>query len=518
MLPKPLIRLGVNLLTRRTHAKLHARGTAIPSQEKTYKTLIAQLARGSFPRADGITPNLPYETFRATVPLRTYEGFTAPIEQMKRGAADVLLPGRCAHYAVSSGTTAGRTKYLPITDGMFRHFSRAGLDSLLYYTARTGHNRVFRGKHLFLGGATTLTPIAEAKPFDAVAGDLSGLTALKMPAWVDQHIYEPGQTIAQLSDWPEKLRAIAARTATRDITLVAGIPSWLLILAETLRTHTGKPADAPLNQIWPHLECCIHGGVPIAPFIDELRAAFGPQINFHEVYPASEGFIATQDADASAGLRLMTDVGLFYEFLPLRDYDESNLASLGPKAVPLSGVQPGIDYALVMTTPAGLYRYVIGDVVRFTSIEPPRLVYAGRTKLQLSAFGEHVIEKELTDALALICNQNNLTLSNFHVAPIFADTARGQTRGRHHWIIELKNETSPPAETLAAQLDAELIRLNDDYEAKRKGGGLEPPLITLVAAGTFEKWLRSKNKWGGQNKTPRCRSDREIADQLLGAL
>ncbi len=517
MLPKPLIRLGVNILTRRTDARLRATGNALPAQEKTYKNLVAQLAQGSFPRADGIAAGLPYEKFRATVPLRTYEGFSAPIEQMKRGAAGILLPGTCAHYAVSSGTTAGRTKYLPITDGMFTHFSRAGLDSLLYYTARIGDCGVFRGKHLFLGGSTTLTPITEARPFEAVAGDLSGLTALKMPAWVDRHIYEPGQQIAQLSDWPEKLRAIAARTATRDITLVAGIPSWLLILAETMRRHTGKSADAPLTEIWPHLECCIHGGVPIAPFVDELRAALGCEINFHEVYPASEGFIATQDADAGAGLRLMTDVGLFFEFLPLRDYDENSLAALGSKAVPLSGVQTGVDYALLLTTPAGLYRYVIGDVVRFTSTEPPHLVYAGRTKLQLSAFGEHVIEKELTDALATACTAHGLTLGNFHVAPIFADTARGQTRGRHQWIIELKNETTPSAHALAGQLDTELIRLNDDYEAKRKGGGLEPPLVTLVPPGTFEIWLRSKNKWGGQNKMPRCRSDREIADALLAS-
>jgi hypothetical protein len=478
---------------------------------------MAAMSRCSFGRESGIQAGMTYAQFQAKIPLRTYEQFIEPIERMKRGQADVLWPGTCSYYAISSGTTAGRTKYLPITAGMLDHFRQAGLDSLLYYTARTRNASIFGGKHLFLGGSTTLTQIEDSKPFEAWAGDLSGITALNLPGWVDHHLYEPGGAIAQIGDWPTKIKAIAERTYNRDIRLVAGIPSWVLILAAAVRTRAtiGSANPDDLRAVWPNLECLVHGGVPIDPFVDELRAALGSAVNFHEVYPASEGFIATQDADRALGLRLMTDVGLFFEFLPLNEFDESRLTELGPKAVPLQGVKPSVDYVLLLTTPAGLCRYVIGDVVRFVSTEIPRLVYAGRTRLQLSAFGEHVIEKELTDSLATVCRKNGWSITNFHVAPLFADSSVGRDRGRHEWWIELKAPLEPSAVAiLTTELDAELIRLNDDYDAKRKGRGLEPPAVRLVAPGTFEQWMRAHGKWGGQSKMPRCRSDREIADQL----
>jgi hypothetical protein len=253
--------------------------------------------------------------------------------------------------------------------------------------------------------------------------------------------------------------------------------------------------------------------------MDELRAALGPGVRFHEVYPASEGFIATQDGETGEGLRLMADAGLFFEFLPMTEFDEKRLGQLGARALPLEAVRAGVDYALLLTTPAGLCRYLLGDVVRFVSTEPPRLLYVGRTKLQLSAFGEHVIEKELTDALTVVAQRHALAVAQFHVAPVFADSSAGLARGRHEWWVELKKGSDGAARgssatQLAGELDVELQRLNDDYEAKRKGGGLELPSVRLVAAGTFERWLRAKGKWGGQNKMPRCRSDREIADEL----
>jgi hypothetical protein len=517
VLPRCLLPAGARFLSARTARRLRDPRRILPAQAKTFARLTDAMARCSFGRSSGIHAGMTYSQFQATVPLRAYEQFIEPIERMKRGQGDVLWPGTCSYYAISSGTTAGRTKYLPITRGMLDHFRQAGLDSLLYYTARTGRTDVFGGKELFLGGSTTLAQIEEAKPLEAWAGDLSGITAINLPKWVDHYLYEPGATVAQIGDWPTKIKAIAERTHNRDIRLVAGIPSWVLILAAAVRARaaTGSSSPADLRSVWPNLECLIHGGVPIAPFIDELRAALGPGVNFHEVYPASEGFIATQDADAAQGLRLMTDVGLFYEFLPLDEFDEARLDQIGPKAVPLEGVKPDIDYVLLLTTPAGFCRYVLGDVVRFVSTDVPRLVYAGRTRLQLSAFGEHVIEKELTDALSAVCQRHNWSIVNFHVAPLFVDSSAGRNRGCHEWWIELKAPLEPTATaTLAAELDAELIRLNDDYDAKRKGHGLEPPTLRLVAPGVFENWMRAHGKWGGQSKMPRCRSDREIADEL----
>jgi hypothetical protein len=401
---------------------------------------------------------------------------------------------------------------------MLAHFRKAGLDSLLYYTVRVQHAGIFRGRHLFLGGATSLDQIEEVKPHVAYAGDLSGITALNLPGWVEKHLYEPGRTIAQMTDWPKKIDAIVERTRSLDITLLAGIPSWVLILAAALRERStqGKRRVTSLQGLWPNLECFVHGGVPIAPFYDELRAALGPTVKFHEVYPASEAFIAAQDSEPVAGLRLMAHAGIFYEFLPMADFDESRLDQIGTKAVPLSGVKPGVDYALLLTTPAGLARYVIGDVVRFISTEPPRLIYVGRTKLQLSAFGEHVIEKEVTDTLLAVCRRHDWTIVNFHVAPLFVNSLTGQNRGRHEWWIELKPGTvaTPTGPQMALELDAELQRLNDDYAAKRKGGGLDAPFVRLVMPGVFQHWLTFHGKWGGQHKMPRCRSDRVIADEL----
>lgn len=515
---RSLLNIGASFLTIRAARKLRNGNDSCETQEKTFKSLLTQLASTAYGKSHGLTAATTYSQFQAAAPLQTYEGFLPYIERMKQGEADVLWPGLCNFYAVSSGTTAGRTKFLPVTEAMLEHFRKAGLDSLLYYTARVGHNGVFRGKHLFLGGSTTLSRLEECKTHTAYAGDLSGITALNLPGWVEKHLYEPGAPIAQIADWPSKIQAIAERTWNRDITLLAGIPSWVLILAEAVkaRASSGKIRPTNLQAVWPNLECLIHGGVPVGPFADELRLHLGPKVTFHEVYPASEGFIATQDAEAALGLRLMTDVGLFFEFLPMKDYYLGNLAVVGQRTVPLEGVKPGVDYALVLTTPAGLTRYVIGDVVRFTSIQPPRLLYVGRTALQLSAFGEHVIEKELTDALIIVCLRHGWTIVNFHVAPLFSNTAAGIRRGRHEWWIELKPNTNetPTGPVLAAELDVELMRLNEDYEAKRAGGGLEPPHVKLVMPGVFEHWLRSKKKWGGQNKLPRCRSDRELADEL----
>ncbi|MFI5357425.1 MAG: GH3 auxin-responsive promoter family protein [Opitutales bacterium] len=516
--PKCLIRFGAGLLTARTTGKLRRKSTALGAQQKVFQDLVPRLAVTGQGREYGLERGLAYRQFSNRVPLRIYEDFVPQIERMKRGEADVLWPGRCAFYAVSSGTTAGRTKYLPVTDAMLRHFRQAGLSSLFFYTARVGHAGIFRGRHLFLGGSTVLVKLPESAPFEAYGGDLSGITALNLPPWVEHHLYEPGAKIAQVGDWPAKIKAIAKRTRHRDITLLAGIPSWLLILAQALRDETGTAANpkANLQTIWPNLKCLVHGGVPLEPFHDELRQACGPGVDFHEVYPASEGFIAAQDADAAHGLRLIADAGIFYEFLPLADYDETRLAQLGAKAVPLAGVRTDVDYVLLMTTPAGLCRYVIGDVVRFVNTEPARLIYVGRTKLQLSAFGEHVIEKELTDALVRICQHHDWRIVNFHVAPIFINSLTGQLRGRHEWWVELRPGTveTPTGPFMALELDAELQHLNDDYAAKRTGGGLEPPIVRLVMPGIFEQWQRQSGKWGGQNKMPRCRSDRQIADEL----
>ncbi|WP_158277531.1 GH3 auxin-responsive promoter family protein [Opitutus sp. ER46] len=504
---------GAMARTRRVDRRLALPDYQRRAQAEAFATLMAGFGGTSFGAVCGLDRSTTYREFRTRVAPRTYEDLAPWIERMKAGEPDVLWRGRCSLYAVSSGTTHGPTKYLPVTPAMLRHFRHAGLDSLGFYARRAGSGSVFAGRQLFLGGSTQLAQISGTGNFAAWAGDLSGITAQNLPGWAERFLYEPGRDIAQIADWPAKLAAIGQRTATRDVRLLAGIPSWILIFAEVMRQTTGRDT---LRSIWPNLECLVHGGVPIGPFVSELRAALGPEVRFHEVYPASEGFIAAQDLEPEAGLRLLVDAGLFFEFVPLAELQTSGPAGVGAAVVPLEDVVTGVDYALLLTTPGGLCRYLIGDVVRFVSTQPARLVYAGRTALQLSAFGEHVIEKDLTDALTRVMTRIGACVANFHVAPLFANAAAGVRRGRHEWWVELKSEPKEGAscEQLAAELDHELQRANDDYLAKRQGGGLDGPVVRLVPAGTFERWMREQGKWGGQHKMPRCRSDRTIVEQL----
>jgi hypothetical protein len=401
---------------------------------------------------------------------------------------------------------------------MLAHFRTAGLTALLYHTARVGHAGIFRGRQVLLAGSTNLTPVPEAQAGPAFAGDVSGIAALDIPAWAERHLYEPGAVVAQLPDWTARLEATATRVMRQDITLLAGLPSWMLEFAHTVRQKAAGPKRSIMNlrALWPNLECYVHSGISIAPFQKELRAALGQEVVFHEVYAATEALVAAQDGEAAAGLRVLAEAGVFFEFLPLAEYDEQRLEQLGLKAVPLAGVKTGIDYVLLLTTPGGLARYVVGDVVRFLSTAPPRLIHLGRTQLQLNAFGERVTERHLTEALVAVCERQCWTIVNFHVAPLFASNLTGQQRGRHEWWIELRpgTVTTPTSVQMAQQLDTELQRLNEDYAARRKAGVVDLPIVRLVMPGVFEHWLRFHDAWGGVQRTPRCRGDRTAAEEL----
>lgn len=509
------LRLGLRALNLRTRRWSTRRRNTRGIQDKTLRQLLARVRPSRFGRDHGIEPEMGYEAFCEEVPVRTYEDLSGYIDRMRAGEPDQLFPGVCRHFAVSSGTTAGPSKYLPINEPMLAHFRRAGLESLMLFTARTQSTAIFGGRHLFLGGATTMQRLATIGSNEIVAGDLSGIAAAKLPWWAQALLYEPGREIALLDDWPTKIEAIVARTFDRDIRLVAGIPSWLLILFEAIEREArrrGRPWKT-LRSIWPEFQCVVHGGVPVEPYVNQIRRYTGYVPHLHEVFPASEGFLAAQDREAGTGLRLFDNVGIFYEFLPLDALDIEGRPLSGASAIPLSECTVGRDYAIVVTTPGGLCRYLLGDVVRIVSLDPPRILYAGRTRLQLSAFGEHVIERELTDALVAASREQNLEVFQFHVAPRFAQPTAGSSRGCHEWWIEFSGGT-PDRTALASAIDSRLQACNDDYAGKRRGLGLEGPDVRLVPPGTFETWLKAREKWGGQNKMPRCRSDRAIADDL----
>ena len=516
--PKSFYTFRANLLTARIARHLRRTETDEAAQEMTRAQLCDQLAGAAYWRGAGIERGMDYRAFQTKVPLHTYEQLLPSIEQMKRGDRDVLWPGQCELFAESAGTTTGQRRLFPATEAMLAHFRTGGLTALLHYTSRVGHAAIFRGRHVLLAGSTRLTPLPEAKTAPAFVGDLSGIAALSIPAWAERHLYEPGTAVAQLADWEKRLDATATRVMRQDITLLAGLPSWTLQLGHAVRLKAAGPKRSITNlkALWPNLECYVHSGVPLGPFYGQLREILGPDVAFQEVYAATEALIAAQHDEPGAGLRVMTEAGVFYEFLPHAEFDAQRLDQLGPKAVPLAAVKTGVDYVPLLTTPGGLARYVLGDVVRFVSTKPPRLTYLGRTLLQLNAFGERVAERQLTDALIAVCERQHWTIVNFHVAPLFASNVIGQQRGRHEWWIELKpgTVTTPTGLQMAHQLDAEMVRLSDDYAARRKAGILDVPVVRLVMPGVFEHWLRFHGTWGGVHKTVRCRPDRTVADEL----
>jgi hypothetical protein len=517
--PKSFYTFNVSIRTATTEWKLRKQGAAPTAQSRAFARIISRLAATSFWKQCGVEAGMTYADFRSRVPICTYEQLAPAIQRMKCGESDVLWPGRCALFAQTAGTSSGSPKFIPMTEEMLAHFRRAGLDCLLYYTVRARHAGAFRGRQLLFGSAPTLRRLPDTGTFESFACELSGIGALTLPKWAEKHLYEPGIAAAQVLDWPAKLAAIADRAAGRDLTMIAALPSWATILAQSLRQTSSAETDSSttLQKRWPNLECFVHAGIPLAPYTDELLIAFGPAVMFHEAYVASEGFVAAQDVEAARGLRLMADTGLFLEFLPMADFDESRLDQLGAKALPLAEVRTGVDYALLMTTPGGLARYLVGDVVRFSSVEPPRIVHVGSTHLRLNEFGENVTEKGVTDALVGVCRQRGWTIVNFHVAPLLSTgTISHRQHGRHEWWIELRPGTiaTPIGPQMATNLDMELQRLNDAYAEKRQAAKIDEPFVRLVMPGVFEHWLRYHDKLGGQHKVPRCRADRLVADEL----
>lgn len=518
VLPKSFHMLDATLRSARTARRLRQPRLALSAQHRALAALLPRLAATSTGRAAGIASHLSYAQFQSRVPLRNYDQLAPFIARIQQGEADVLWPGTCPLFARTPGTDTGQPKLLPVTRELLAHFQRAGADAIYCYTSRVGHTGVFRGRHLLVGSSSTLTSLPPTHTFSASAGELSGIAALNLPAWAQRHLYEPGVAISQIPDWPQRLDALVERTRRTDITLLAGLPQWLLAVANAVREAETRGHARPVNlqSVWPNLECVVHGGTPLAPFQHELRQAIGPEANFHEVYAATECFVAAQDADALAGLRLLADTGVFFEFLPLADYSPALPSALAAKTIPLEGVRVDENYVLLVTTPGGLCRYVLGDIVRFTSVGPHRLVHVGRTHELLNTFTEHVSEKDLTDALVTVCQRHRWSITHFHVAPLVASTLTGRHHGSHEWWIELKPLTieTPTGPLLAGELDTDLCTRNPDYAARRGSGALQPPVVRLVMPGFFAHWMRHHHRIGDQHKLPRSRNDRVIADEL----
>jgi hypothetical protein len=440
-----------------------------------------------------------YTTFSERVPVSSYEDLQPLIERTRQGEQNVFWDAPIKWFAKSSGTTNAKSKFIPVSNDALEdcHY-KGSKDLLCLYLNNNEESEMFLGKSLRLGGSSQ---IYEDK--DTFFGDLSAILIENMPIWAE-FSSTPSNKISLMSEWETKLTAIINETKNENVTSFAGVPSWLLVLMNRLLEETGK---GNLLEIWPNLEVYFHGGVSFEPYREQYKKLL-PKSDFkyYEIYNASEGFFAIQDLNDSSDLLLMLDYGIFYEFIPMDTFGTPN-----QKVIRLAEVELFKNYAVVITTNSGLWRYLIGDTVRFTSLNPYRIRVSGRTKHHINVFGEELMVENTDQAIAKACQLTQTEVVDYTVAPIFMD---GKEKGAHEWMIEFKQNPSDIAQ-FQKVLDDTLQSLNSDYEAKRYNNmTLNPLVINLARPHLFYDWLKERNKLGGQHKIPRLSNQREYLEQL----
>ena len=444
-----------------------------------------------------------YADFAARVPVVDYPACRADIERMVMGQPDVLWPGRCRRFAQSSGTSDGKSKYIPVTDDSLNlnHYD-GGAAVVAHYLDLYPDSRLFGGKSFILGGS--FANEIKGLPQDVRVGDLSANLIDRINPAVNL-FRVPSKDIALMADWTQKLPALVEAAIGEDITNISGVPSWFLTV---IREVVKKAGADTIHDVWPHLEVFFHGGISFEPYREQYRAITRPDgMRYLETYNASEGFFAVQDSLDHRSMLLLLGSGVFYEFVPLDQVGEAH-----PEALTAWQVEPGRTYALVISSCNGLWRYAIGDTVRVDTVAPLRITIAGRTKSFINAFGEELMVHNAEAALADACAATGASVLNYTAAPVYADSGR---RGRHQWLIEW-NVAPADIEAFADELDRQLQRQNSDYQAKRAGGiFLDRLSITTARPGLFDAWLGSTGKLGGQRKVPRLSNDRSIIDKIL---
>ncbi|MBC7800655.1 MAG: GH3 auxin-responsive promoter family protein, partial [Gemmatimonadaceae bacterium] len=445
------------------------------------------------------------EAYQRRVRLRHYEDFWRDYwEPGFPVLRDATWPGRMSYYALTSGTTGGPSKYIPVSRAMARANTGAALDTMAFHLGARPGSRVFGGANLLLGGSTALTRLASG----VRAGDLSGIAAHLMPVWARARAM-PSRELSLLGDWRRKIEALAPASVAADIRSLSGTPSWLLLFLDAVAAlHPDRPRR--LQSFYPNLELVVHGGVGFAPYRDRMAAWLdGSHAETREVYAASEGFIASADRGDGEGMRLSLDRGLFFEFVPVDQLDRPD-----PERRWMATAEVGVEYALVLTTNAGLWSYVLGDTVTLVDLRPPRVLVTGRTSFTLNAFGEHLAAHELDLAVAEAARHVGADVVDYAAGAVFPDPA--SARGGHAFVVELRPFRASDAAAFERALDGSLTRQNADYaDHRRDGFGILPPTVTLAAPDTFAAWMERRGRLGGQNKVPRVIQDRAMLDDLV---
>ena len=465
------------------------------------KRLTSKAENTEWGREHGFASLSTYEDFAASSPVNTYEDLKQAIDRMRQGERDILWPGQVRWYAKSSGTTNDKSKFIPVSkDGLKDTHYAGGRDAVTWYLGNNPHSRIFDGKALILGGSHA--PNYNLK--NSLVGDLSAILIENINPLVNL-VRVPKKETALLADFELKRDRIAHEAIRENVTNLSGVPSWMLSVMNRVLEITGKDN---LSEVWPNLEMFFHGGVAFTPYREQYKKLI-PSANMHymETYNASEGFFGIQDDPSDLSMSLMLDYGVFYEFISMDEIENPT-----PHVLPLWGVETGKNYAMLISTSSGLWRYMIGDTVRFTSTNPYKFVITGRTKFFINAFGEELIVDNAEAGLAEACKRTGAQVLEYTAAPVFMD---GDGKCRHQWLIEFAQE--PEDVTMFAQiLDETLQHVNSDYEAKRyKDITLQSLELVVARRGLFHEWLASKGKLGGQHKVPRLSNNRVHIEEML---
>ncbi len=469
-------------------------------QQQQLEQLLAQARDTIFGREHGFGKIQTPEAYATAVPVVDYDSFSKYIGRTRRGEQNVLWSTEIKWFAKSSGTTSAKSKFIPVSDeGLSGCHLRGPMDVICLFARLYPQTGVFRGRTLTLGGSCRL----ERTGGQAQEGDLSAILIENTPKWASWR-RTPRPETALIPDFEEKVQAICREAVPQRVTSFAGVPSWNLVLMNRILEYTGKQN---ILEVWPEMELFVHGGMNFNPYREQYHRIFpSDTMKYMETYNASEGFFAIQDDPSSDDMLLMLDYGVYYEFLPLSDLGDPS------KAIPLEGVKQGVNYAMIISTSSGLWRYQIGDTVEFTSLTPYKIRITGRTKHFINAFGEELIIDNAEVALRAACAKTEALISDYTAGPIYMDD---RSKGAHQWLIEF-SRAPKDLEQFVDCLDRELQQVNSDYEAKRyRNTTLTRPTVTALPEGTFYRWMKSRGKIGGQNKVPRLCNDRTYIEQLL---
>lgn len=472
----------------------------VAAQREVLQDLVTSAQYTEFGRRYRFSELFTVKAFKQAVPIHEYDDIRPWVERIMQGEQQVLWNTPVHWFAKSSGTTSDRSKYIPVSDESLEenHF-KAAKDVLTLYYHFHPESDLLTGKGLIIGGSHTIHQLNEETHY----GDLSAVLMQNTPFY-GQWIRTPELSIALMDEWESKIEQLALNTIHEDVTSISGVPTWTLVLFRRILEITGKSC---MKEVWPNLELYMHGGVSFVPYREQFARIIGADIHYLEMYNASEGFFAAQDRPGEDGMLLFTDHGIFMEFMPVEEYGKPE-----PRTVGLDKVELGRHYAPVISTNGGLWRYLVGDTIRFTTLDPFRIRVSGRLKHFINAFGEELIIDNADRAMAVASARTGAVVNDYTAAPIYFSD---QGNGGHEWIVEF--EVSPPVlNDFTVALDAALKELNSDYEAKRhRDIALRPPLVHAAPTGLFAQWLKSKGKLGGQHKVPRLSNDRKYVDELL---